>query len=515
MKILNKENKAEQPQRAKKENKSLTKTNKMDTEKDGKIKKFFKKFIEILKSKWLVKASTTLLLVLIIFAIYIGVTKLLENVNIPDVDCTTNKIYSLSDETKSRLKDIDKDIEITLINYGSSDSMKNIMDQYKALNKKIKVEEIDDITSRIDIQQKYSIDSTASLIVISCGGEEITLDSYDLYSYDYSTYQQVDLTEEAVTNAIVNITAESKPQIYFMDNHAKYPSTTNYADLIKVLEGDANKVSSINLLTTGRVPEDCDTLVITTLKEDITEPEKDYIVDYINAGGNLLLLCGTNFLEELNLSNFQEILNLYRLNIKDGIVLEGNANKMLSGYPDMIIENVAAGSITRNKDLNLNALLVDAGAIEVRDDEENSEIEYETIVETSDTAFLRTNLNIASASRTDLDSEEDSYILGILATKTINDEKSSKLIMFADEMFTQVQLQNYIMEAGNNQDVIANSVAYLNKKENTITIRKNYDTVTYTVTEAQNKIIMRIIFIMPFAIIIVGIVVWQVRRKRK
>ena len=47
------------------------------------------------------------------------------------------------------------------------------------------------------------------------------------------------------------------------------------------------------------------------------------------------------------------------------------------------------------------------------------------------------------------------------------------------------------------------------------TIRKNYEDVSYTVTEEQNSIIMIIIFTIPVVIIIAGIVVWQVRRRKR
>lgn len=499
----------------KKENNLLAKTKKKEKNSKGTMKRFFNKMLEILRTKWLVKASTTLLLVVIIFAIYLGVTKLLDVVNIPDIDCTKNKIYSLSEETKNRIKDINKEINITLINAASSESMKNILNQYKSINKNIKIEEIDDITSRIDIQQKYSIDSTQLLILVSSGEEEIELNETDLTSYDYSSYQQIDLTEEAVTNAIVNVTAESKPKVYFVDNHAMYPSSRYYTNAIKVLEGDANEVDSINLLSAGKVPEDCDTLIITTLKEDFTEPEKNYIIDYINNGGKLMILAGQNLVEKVDLTNFNEILNIYGIKIKEGIILESDTNKMINQYPDMIIEDVENGSVTKNKELNLNVLLVDAGAIEVSENPDDIQVEYETIAKTSETAFLRTNRSIAIASRTELDSEEGSYTVGVLATKNIDNEKTSKLIMFTDGMFTERQLQNYIIEAGNNKDVIANSIAYLNKKDNTITIRKNYDIVNYTVTQSQHNIIMAIIFITPFAMIIIGIIVWQVRRRKK
>ena len=67
----------------------------------------------------------------------------------------------------------------------------------------------------------------------------------------------------------------------------------------------------------------------------------------------------------------------------------------------------------------------------------------------------------------------------------------------------------------NNADMILNSASYLNEREDTITIRKNSEEVTYTVTEQQNIVIMTIIFAIPVLIIILGIIVWQVRRRKK
>ena len=85
-------------------------------------------------------------------------------------------------------------------------------------------------------------------------------------------------------------------------------------------------------------------------------------------------------------------------------------------------------------------------------------------------------------------------------------------------MDMQVQINGYTMstiDLYNNKDLILNSVAYLNERENTMTIRKNYDTVKYTVTEQQNIIIMTIIFVLPVIIIVAGIIVWQARRRKK
>ena len=81
-----------------------------------------------------------------------------------------------------------------------------------------------------------------------------------------------------------------------------------------------------------------------------------------------------------------------------------------------------------------------------------------------------------------------------------------------------VQINGYTMytvSLYNNEDMLLNSVSYLNEREDTITIRKTSEEVTYTVTEQQNIIIMTIIFAVPVLLIIIGIVVWQVRRRKK
>ena len=148
-------------------------------------------------------------------------------------------------------------------------------------------------------------------------------------------------------------------------------------------------------------------------------------------------------------------------------------------------------------------------------------VEYETLITTTNKAFIRTDLSQQSAVRTSQDSETGEQIVGVLATKKINDNNSSKLVLYSNELFAtsmSVQLMGYkyeIVDLYNNKDIVLNSIAYLNEREDIITIRKNYDSVSYTVTELQNNVIMAIIFITPVIVLAIGIVVWQVRRRKK
>jgi len=67
----------------------------------------------------------------------------------------------------------------------------------------------------------------------------------------------------------------------------------------------------------------------------------------------------------------------------------------------------------------------------------------------------------------------------------------------------------------NNKDLGLTATGYLAEVEDAITIRKGVESTQYTATETQNRIIKIIIFSVPVVIIILGIVIWQLRRRKK
>ena len=151
-----------------------------------KIKNGMKKLFELITNKWLLKGTTTVALVAIVIACYIGLNWLVEKLAIEDLDFTTKKLYSLSDETKKRLNELDENITIQLINMSEDTYVVEYANKYKNASDKVTVEEIDKLESRVDIQTKYNINSTESLIVVKSGDIEKVLTSSDLVTYDYA-----------------------------------------------------------------------------------------------------------------------------------------------------------------------------------------------------------------------------------------------------------------------------------------------------------------------------------------
>lgn len=481
-----------------------------------------KKFLEIIKNKWLIKGTTTLLLVLIVIACYIGLNILVEKVNVENLDFTEKKLYSLSEETKTKLKDLDQDVTIQLINAGDYSYVIDYAKKYTILNSKIQVEEISDLSSRIDLKTKYNLSDTDMLIVIKEGEKEKTLTTSDLSTYDYSTYKQIDLTEEAITNAIVELSIDKKPVIYVLSSKSYYQTEQVLSNVIEKLQDESNEIKYLDILASGSVPEDCNCLVITTLKEDLNELERDKILEYIKNGGKIMMLTSQNVVN-VDTPNLNMILSEYGISIGFGAIFEQNTAKMLQNAPEFTIVDVSS-SFLKNIDMSMKMCLVDAGNIQFQDEDKLNElgITYEKIATTGSTSFVRTNFDIQSYSRTEQDSEEGSFIVGADITKKISDEISSELIIYSSEISAtnlQIPINSqyymYAVDLYNNKDIILNSISHLTERTDTITIRKDDDSETYTVTAQQNLIIKIIIFSIPIIIIAIGIVVWIVRRRKR
>lgn len=488
------------------------------------MKKFFRK----ITNKWLLKGTTTILLVAIIIICYVGLNWGVEQLNIENLDFTTKKLYSLSEETKSRLKQLENDITIQLINvknysssYVSGTYIMDYTEMYKNASDKIIIEEINDISSRVDLQTKYSITSSDMLIVVKNGDNEEILYESDLYTIDYTAYEVIDKTEEAITNAITKLTIEEKPNIYVLTGKTYYAPEQVLSVILYQLEEEANNVNQLDILTTGNVPEDCDCLIITTLKQDLSDLERDKILEYINKGGKILMLSSQNMME-VDTPNFDQILAQYGISMEYGVIFEQDSSKMLADAPELILADASA-SFMSNIDMGLKLCLVDAGRIGFADDAKLEElgVTYETIATTSTKSFVRTNLNIASTSRTDEDSEEGSSIVGAYVNKAISEDVASELIIYSNEIMAtnltipiNIQYYVYPILERNNQDIILNSISHLTEREDTITIRKTYEAESYTVTDQEDVIIKTIIFTVPVIIIMIGIGVWIYRRRK-
>lgn len=470
-----------------------------------------KKFIEFIKKKWLIDTTKTFLLIALLIIAFIAIHIGMNRLNLSPIDVTESKLYSLTEESKNKIKDVSSNVTIYFFGVDEDAAIVNFAKQYTKVNDKISVQAVN-YSENPDLYQDYGVSEDNTVIIVQAPEQYKLLVEDDFTDYDYATGESTDLTEQKITNAILDTTANEKPVLYFLTGHNESEKITRFQ---AYLSNEINEIKTLNLLSDS-FPEDCDCLIIANPTSDFQDSETNLIIDYINKGGNILWLNGA---PQEEYPNIQKVLSLYGASIPNGTIRETSASRII-GVSSYFTPDVSYHKITQNFSSSNAILLFDSSRIDIVDDEtlDSLNVTATPFIKSSDTSYFRTDYSNTSQTKAD-NEEEGPFNIGVEFTKKI-DNNESKLILYSDLKFatdsitignsTQIPLRLF-----NNKDLLLNTVAYLTDREDAITIRKDTGAVSYTATQQQDLIIRLIIFIVPLLLIVLGFVIWLIRRRKK
>ena len=487
-----------------------------------------RKLIEIIKKKWIRDSLLTTALVVILIAIFILVNLLFMNLDIAPLDFTEQGLYTLSDESKEQIANVQQNVTMYFFGYDETSTAVTLAKQYHDANDKITIQIID-TSERPDLAAQYNVSTNSQLVAVQATERYKIIDSSEMYTFDSSTYQYIDVTEQKLTNAILDVTIAQKPQIYFLTGHGEYgiDSSGAMGTLATYMENDVNDVNSLDLLTSD-MPETCDVLVIANPTSDFTDLETEKIQNYINAGGKIVwmqdpYMFTAGWTESTTYPNITKILSQFGISFSSGVVCEESTSNMIAGTPDLIVPEMTYNQIVQDLYTDGMVALLDSGKINTVSDEELEKlgVTASPFLQSTETSFYRADINSDISQK--LDSDEDGpFVLAEILTKKIDDDTESTLVAYSNALFATnytVQISGSIgtpISIRQNKDIILNTIAYLSNREDTIRIRKDTGLVTFdAITEQENRAVLWIIFAIPVAIIVAGIVVAIVRKRKK
>ncbi len=513
--------------------------------------KLGERFSLTMRKKWLVNGTKTLLIVAILVAIYIALNLWIQNIDLPKFDVTENKIYTLSDASKKAVENLDQEVKIYAYGFEEDSSLIDLLKQYQKANKNISYEILTEQTNYQMIQEN-DLQEGYYVVILESGNSKKVIDaSNEFSSYDFTTGQQVDITEQTITNSILALNVENKPKVYFVEGHEEY-STSELTVLTTYLNNEAFETETINLATAGSVPEDCDVLAIMSPTTDFLETEKNMVLDYINRGGNIYFSMDV-VSQTTELPNIQAILDVYGVSVENGYILELGDNAALSSSPNIFKPQVSSSNdITADIYTDSYMWLVYSARLKFLEDDalQSLNVTKEDLLTSTDkAAFVKSlDMDMTTAAQ---NAEIGKSTIASIVTKTIanadpaetaedvsteGEETATDTAASSEEVANSITsnlvisasgsfISDYTVSAldqnyplsylGSNKDFVINAMAKLGEKENTLTIRKDMANSTYTPTDMQNKIVLSIIFIVPVVIVLVGIVIARFRRKRK
>ena len=353
----------------------------------------------------------------------------------------------------------------------------SFLKKYETLNKNISVE-IKNISENEELVNKYGIKEGEYNILIFSGERTKLFENDDLYSYDYNTGDIINLTEQRITRGIIQVSSIGNTNaLYTLKGHEKYGLNEELSLLKRYIELENYEIKELNL-SSDDVPEDCRTIIISTINSDFSEEETNKLKDYINNGGNILWLEDI-VLGETELNNANSILEMYGIEKeKTGVIFEQEKDKNIMQNPYLILPE-----ITTSKDNKINlpskVMFYYATKLDFVQDEKLNELNVTKVelLSTSEKALFKTDLSQDALTKKEND-EEGRFIVGAMLTKSLEEGKTSKLIIYSNNYFVTNQTMTIgkekipVADLYNNKELIQRSIDYLYKNEHDLSIRK-------------------------------------------
>ena len=279
----------------------------------------------------------------------------------------------------------------------------------------------------------------------------------------------------------------------------------------------------INLITSELDLGDDDVLVILSPTNDINEIELNKLKEYTNKGVNVLY---TQDYTEDTLPNFTSFLSDYGVSVVNGYIIETDSNYTADKESIYFMPHVSSTHEITSEIYSdgYYMLLSQAGKLTFSSDEVLSglKVEREDLLKTSAEAIFTANLDDVEVATNTMETGE--FVLGSILTKTVGkqndkDIKSELIVMstgsFITDYYVSEQSPVSISNIGRNRDFFINSISELTDKTNYLKIRKGMDSSTFESTLEQRRIVLVICILIPVTIVILGIVIYKLRKRRK
>jgi ABC-type uncharacterized transport system involved in gliding motility auxiliary subunit len=455
---------------------------------------------QFLKARQTKYAAYATLYILVIVGV-VSVANVLANRYNKSYDATSNKRYSLSDQTAKIVKGLKQDATITYFAQSREFQQgKDQLDQYAKLSPKVHIKYVDP-DKEPNVAREAGIKSYGTTVVqIGAKKEEAK-----------------SLNEEGITGAFIRDLKNTTRTVCFVTGSGEHQiedtERSGYSRFKELLGKDDYTAKSISLLQKAEVPADCTVLVVGGPSGDYQQPEVDAIKKFVEGGGRALLMLDPPLKmgrsEIADNDALSAVLQGWGVTLDKDLILDLNPIGQLAGlgpqvalvtvYNSHAIVNEMKGSAT-GFPLSRSLDIKSGGKATV-----------EKLFSSSDTSLATSKLDSPNVDPNDPKNKKGPLTIAAAGSYNTGKENSQgRFVVIGSASWAANSFINF----NGNRDLALNAMNWLSSDEDLISIRpKDREDRRITMTRGQlNVVRITSQFVLPLIVIFAGVSVWWRRR---
>ena len=454
------------------------------------------RWIEARQTKYAAYVTVYLAVILAI----VSVANVLANRYNKSYDSTSNKRYSLSDQTAKIVKGLSQTAAITYYDKTSSfPAAKDLLERYTTLSPKVHLDYVDPDKSPQAARAAGITKYGTTIVQIGAKKEEAK-----------------NMTEEDVTGAFIRDLKNNTRTVCFVSGSGEHQiddsERNGFSKLKDVLGKDDYTIKSISLLEKAEVPADCTVIVVGGPKNDYQQPEVDAIKKYVEQGGRALFLLdpplkiGKPTADNEALAN---VLQGWGVTAEKDLLLDENPVGQLMGVGPQValISSYASHPIVNEMKGTATGFPL-SRTLTIKNTDKST---VQKLFDSSDTSFATTKLDSPNVSVNDPGNKKGPLTIAAAGSyKTDKENSEGRFVVVG----TSIWASNSFLNFNGNSDFASNAMNWLSSDEDLISIRpKAQEDRKVTMTRAQfGWVRLSSQFLLPAALLLAGLSVWWRRR---
>jgi ABC-type uncharacterized transport system involved in gliding motility auxiliary subunit len=455
------------------------------------------RWIEARQTKYAAYAAVYILVILAI----VSVANVLGNRYNKSYDSTSNKQFSLSDQTVKIVKGLSQPANITYYDRASNfQTAKDLLDRYASVSSRVHAEYVD--PDKKPEEARAAGVSKYGTMMVQVGAKKEEAKS---------------VTESEITGAIIRDIKNRTRTLCFLTGNGEHQiddgdPQEGYSKLKDTFSKDNYQTKTISLLQKAEIPADCTVVVIAGPKSDYAQSSVDVIKKYVEGGGRTMFLLDPPIkLGHPTADNdaLTKVLQDWGVSLDKDLVLDQNPVGQLAGLGPQValITKYEMHPIVDPLKGTATGFPLSRSMTTKNGDKTT----VQKLFDTSESSFATMALNTPSVSVSDPKNKKGPMTIGAAGSYATGKENSEGRFVVIG---TSSWLANSFLGFDGNADLALNAMNWLSSDEDLISIRpKETQNRAINMTQSQfSWVRLSTQFFFPAALLLIGVSVWWRRR---
>jgi ABC-type uncharacterized transport system involved in gliding motility auxiliary subunit len=416
-------------------------------------------------------------------------------------DGTSNKRYSLSEQTAKIVKGLKEDVSIRYFDQGTRfEHARDLLGEYASLSSKVHVDYIDPDKKPQEAREAGIKNYGTALVQIGDKKEEAK-----------------SMTEEGITGAFIRVLKNKTRTVCFVAGSGEHQiedsERNGYSNFKDLVGKDNYQAKSIDLLQKAEVPSDCTALVVGGPTRDYQQPEVDALKKYVEDGGRALFMLDPPL--KIGRSDIADndaltgLLQSWGVTMNKDLILDLNPIGQLAGLGPQValVTSYDSQPIVNGMKETATGFPL-SRSIEIKNGDKTT---VQKMFDSSGTSLATSNLSSPAVDPNDPKNKKGPMTIAAAGTyNTGKQDAQGRFVVIGSSSWAA----NSFIKFNGNSDLALNTIDWVASDEDLISIRpKPEDDRRITMTAAQqNWVRITSQFLLPLVVVFAGVSVWWRRR---